>query len=119
MSTPKSQAIQDQSQAPGSVVAHEAALMESVSEAGGSYGVVGRVGSNKSGWSTLGASVHAGLVPNAFSRPAQSVASKFSPQRVSRTVERNPRYPGYFIESGAQAQASHHKTQRILKGALR
>lgn len=57
--------------------------------------------------------------PNAFSRPAQSIASKFTQQRVSKTVERNPRYLGYLIVSGAQAQASHTKSQRILKGALR
>lgn len=59
-----------------------------------------------------------GQAPNAFSRPVQSIASTFSQKRVSKTVDRNPRYLGYFIESGAQAQASHTKTQRILKGAL-
>ncbi|MCS4295701.1 hypothetical protein M2375_003948 [Comamonas sp. BIGb0152] len=59
-----------------------------------------------------------GQAPNAFSRPLQSIASTFSQKRVSKTVDRNPRYLGYFIESGAQAEASHTKTQRILKGAL-
>lgn len=59
-----------------------------------------------------------GQAPNAFSRPVRSIASTFSQKRVSKTVDRNPRYLGYFIESGAQAQASHTKTQRILKGAL-
>lgn len=55
----------------------------------------------------------------AFAIPRQSLASKWAKPRILKTVDRNPRYHGYYIESGAQAQASTLKTQRILKGALR
>ena len=56
---------------------------------------------------------------NAFTVPAKSLASGLTKPRILKTVDRNPRYHGYYIESGAQAQASTLKTQRILKGALR
>jgi hypothetical protein len=57
--------------------------------------------------------------PTAFTLPLQSLASRLTKPRILKTVDRNPRYHGYYIESGAQAQASTLKTQRILKGALR
>ena len=55
----------------------------------------------------------------AFAILRQSLAAKWTKPRILKTVERNPRYHGYHIESGAQAQASTLRTQRILKGALR
>lgn len=56
---------------------------------------------------------------NAFTKRNESLASRLTKPRILKTVARNPRYHGYYIESGAQAQASTLKTQRILKGALR
>ncbi|ULR87422.1 hypothetical protein [Comamonas sp. B21-038] len=56
---------------------------------------------------------------NAFSKRNESLATQLTKPRILKTVDRNPRYHGYYIESGAQAQASTLKTQRILKGALR
>ena len=56
---------------------------------------------------------------NAFTKRNESLASRLTKPRILKTVDRNPRYHGYYIESGAQAQASTIKTQRILKGALR
>ena len=56
---------------------------------------------------------------NALTKRSESIATHFKPPRILKSVERNPRYHGYYIESGAQAQASTLKTQRILKGALR
>ncbi len=54
---------------------------------------------------------------NAFTKRNESLAAKWAKPRILKTVGRNPRYHGYYIESGAQA--STLKTQRILKGALR
>lgn len=56
---------------------------------------------------------------NAFTKRNESLAAKWAKPRILKTVDRNPRYHGYYIESGAQAQASTLKTQRIVKGALR
>lgn len=56
---------------------------------------------------------------NAFTKRNESLAAKWAKPRILKTVARNPRYHGYYIESGAQAEASTLKTQRILKGALR
>jgi len=56
---------------------------------------------------------------NAFTKRNESLAAKWAKPRILKTVGRNSRYHGYYIESGAQAQASTLKTQRILKGALR
>lgn len=62
--------------------------------------------------------VHREKEMNAFTCPVQSIASQLPQPRLVKTVDRSPRYRGYFIESGAKAQASHIKTQRILKGAM-
>lgn len=55
---------------------------------------------------------------NAFTIPAKSLASKINQSKPLTKVDANPRYHGYFIESGAQAKASFLKTQKILKGAM-
>ena len=55
---------------------------------------------------------------NAFTVPAKSLASRLTKPRILKTVDRNPRYHGYYIESGTKAQASFLKTQKILKGAM-
>lgn len=55
---------------------------------------------------------------NAFTIPAKSLASKINQVKPLTKVDANPRYHGYFIESGAQAKASFLKTQKILKGAM-
>lgn len=56
---------------------------------------------------------------NAFTIPAKSLASKINQAKPLTKVDSNPRYHGYYIESGDKAKASFLKTQRILKGALR
>jgi len=109
---------------PGLSALDAAALPDAASPAAGlnmgsHEGRAERVGGAPSYRFAFAAPQSNGQPPNAFSRPVQSIASQFGPQRISRSTERHPRYLGYVIESGTQAQASHDKTQRILKGTLR
>ncbi|MGF6212363.1 hypothetical protein ABIE32_002234 [Comamonas sp. 4034] len=55
---------------------------------------------------------------NLFSIPRQSIATHFKPPRILKSVGRNPRYHGYYIESGAKALESTLKTQRIRKVSI-
>ena len=55
---------------------------------------------------------------NAFTTPAKSLASKINQVKPLTKLNPNPRYHGYYIESGTKAQASFLKTQKILKGAM-
>jgi hypothetical protein len=95
------------------------ASLKSGSNMGSQEGRAERVGGARRLRPAFAASQRNVQLPNAFSRPMRSIASQFGPQRISLSTERHPRYLGYVIESGTQAQASHDKTQRILKGTLR
>lgn len=55
---------------------------------------------------------------NAFTKRNESIATHFKPPRILKSVDRNPRYHGYYIESGAKAQESTLKTQRIRKASI-
>ena len=55
---------------------------------------------------------------NAFTVPSKSLASRLTKPRILKTVDRNPRYHGYYIESGAQAQASLLNNQKLRKASI-
>ena len=56
---------------------------------------------------------------NAFTAPrGPSLACRLKAPRILKTVERNPRYHGYYIESGAQAQASLLNNQKLRKASI-
>ena len=55
---------------------------------------------------------------NAFTQPNQSLASRLPQARILKSVPRNPRPSGFFVESGKAAQATRAKHLKLGKAGI-